>query len=107
MKVHNTRLFQAAEVLISDVGDVKSRVVIACKILSALGSFELDPILMSRLKNVLLKAGYKGPLVNAEGFILRDRFEHTARNRLNKSYILLAKEIFSIYEADLSNKVTH
>ncbi len=84
--------------LIAGEGDARKRVTLACQILSAMYPNELNDELSLRLKKVLDEAGKNGPLKNADGAVLEDRFEHTSKTRRNSTYAKLAKEIHSIYE---------
>ena len=102
MTIKNTKLWEALYALATSEGDVRKRVALACSILDKMQNDELPKALMDRLQKVKDEAGKDGPLRNADGEIIRNRYENTIAKRYNKTYSKLAKEILSVYE-DFNN----
>lgn len=94
----NTRLYMAVAALSTANFKVKSRVVIALRILRAINKNEFPPdsILWTRLEILLNKASYCGPLI-INNTIIRDSFDNTAYGRHSKTYEQFANEILSIW----------
>jgi hypothetical protein len=103
MKIKDTRLYEAAKILIIGDKELKSRVVSACQILNNMGRNDIPMDLRIRLDKVLEAAGAKGALRNSEGQVVagRDKFVNTAINRRNSSYRALSEEIYDIYLEEL------
>lgn len=98
--MRNSRLNEAIEALVAGEGDVRDRVAIACRILHKINKMEesLQEGIYIRLKKVLDDAKKYGPVRDQAGNIIRDAYENTKIRRKNKSYVRLAKEIYSIYK---------
>lgn len=104
MKMGNDRLYSAVQSILFGEGDARSRVVTACQILRPMGRNEVDMSLRIRIDEVLQKASPKPALRDSNGDVLagRDKYQVSAMNRRNFTYVKLAKEIYSIYEDDLA-----
>ena len=102
MLVGNTRLFEAANALVTGEKDVRHRVALACQILNKMHPSELDLDLRARLNDVLNKAGRRGPLLAADRRVIRDRFDETIVHSRNSTYAKYARDIFEIYQEELA-----
>jgi len=106
MVIGNDRLYQSVQAILFCEGDMRSRVVVACHILRKMSAIEIDMSLRKRLDLVLIDASTKCSILDANGNVLNgyDTYTETAKGRRNSTYVKLAKEIYAIYLADLSNK---
>ena len=95
--IKNDKLWEAVNALVYGEGDARSRVTVACLMLDKMNSKEFPPDLQRRIDIVKDEAGKKGALRSIDGDVLRDRYTHTSKTRMNKTYAKLAKEIYKIY----------
>ncbi len=65
--------------------------------LDKMNSKELPPDLQRRIDIVKDEAGKKGALRSIDGNVLVDRYTHTSKTRVNKTYAKLAKDLYDIY----------
>jgi hypothetical protein len=95
----NTRIFTAISSLATMQGDVRERVVVAMREISALGEHEFkDKILWQRILKLRKHTTQKGPLI-INGNTIKDSFKNTADKSQNRTYEKHAREIFSIFIA--------
>jgi len=97
MGIKNTKLWEAVNALVYGEGDARSRVCVACQILDKMNSNELPKDLQKRIEIIKNDAGKNGALRDSEGNVIRDRYLHTSKRRINRTYAKLAREIYAIY----------
>ena len=93
----NTRFYEAVIALSTSEGGAKDRCVLAMQILEKMHPSELDlyPKLKIRLNKLQNELGQKERYQS--GSLYLDRYENTAKGRLNRTYVKYAREIFSIW----------
>ena len=99
--IGNEPLWNACRALATSEGDVRSRVVIAMRIIHKMHPNELDAFdgLKKRLEKVILETSAKGALEINRLFL--DPYQNTARRHNNNYYVKYAEEIFSIWSQTL------
>lgn len=106
MEIGNDRLYQAVQAIAFGKEDVRNRVVMACQIMRGISRNEVDMTIRIRIDEVLKKASIFPAMRDIDGDVISgyDAYEVSARKRNKSTYVPIAKEIFSIYEADLTIK---
>lgn len=104
--VHDGRLFEAIQALVSGQPVIKKRLVIAISILIPLQYLNsLSKQLSERLEKVLEISTASGAVKNADGEVMISAIENSLKNKHNKTCCELAKEIFNIYQLDCEDKL--
>ena len=101
--IGNEPLWNACRALATMKGDVRSRVVVAMRIIHKMHPNELDNFegLTARLDKLKAITSEKGLLEN--GRCSMDSYQHTAARHVNKTYVKYAEEIFSIWLQTMQN----
>jgi hypothetical protein len=100
----NTRLIEAIDALVSGEGDARRRVSLACSILDKMHPSELPPDINQKIEEIKNEAGKYGPLLSANGEIIRDRYENTSQKRINRTYSNLARQLYKIIDQEIHKK---
>jgi hypothetical protein len=104
--IGNTKLFEAVSALVTNKGDVRHRVALACQIIEKMHANELEPDLKERIDKVKNAAGSNGPLTSKlDNKVLLDKYENSIKYRANKTHVPYAEEIFSIWRETYRRKI--
>jgi len=104
MLISNTKLYEAVNALTFGEGDVRKRVVMACQLMQKMSRNEVNMEIRKKIDIVLQKASPNKPIRDFNGNVINgyDKFEVSAKNKKNATYVKLAKEIYSIYWDELN-----